>query len=315
MGGVDVDDRLRDRDEVDVVGRRGEVRGAMVRDGDLAGLVELDADAGRSRRPTRQPRASGRRRGRRSPAAGCTGRTGRRRSTPSSPIRPPRLRSGYVSCGPEPNQRSVSWPGRELEHGADARQVVERRPGSPRTRRPRARRRGAACTSPRAAPRCRLRSCRRCGRPSRAPRRSTPTRRRSRRSTPGLRPARRHPADAVVVGRGAPEREGRWRGEGRVAEEAVVVERQGGVRVGGGLGHGDRRFVLPERQLNGTDLEAVRRPVRRLGRGDPDGQELFARRRPPAAHPGRSTIARSPGPSAGRSNAPPAISMPSAVNE
>ena len=46
MGGVEVDDRLRDRDDIDVVGRGGEVGGAEVGGRDLARLVEVDPDAG-----------------------------------------------------------------------------------------------------------------------------------------------------------------------------------------------------------------------------------------------------------------------------
>ena len=94
MGGVDVDDRLRDRDEVDIVGRGGEVRGAMVRDGDLAGLVELDADAGGSSPPD-APASSQRTSA--WPPFSCGRMYGTYWSSTlesQSPIRPPRLRSG-----------------------------------------------------------------------------------------------------------------------------------------------------------------------------------------------------------------------------
>ena len=37
MGGIEVDDGLRDGDEVDVMGRGREVGGTVVGDGDLAG--------------------------------------------------------------------------------------------------------------------------------------------------------------------------------------------------------------------------------------------------------------------------------------
>ena len=46
MGGVEMDDGLGDRDEVDVVGRGGQVGGAMVGDRDLARLVEVDPETG-----------------------------------------------------------------------------------------------------------------------------------------------------------------------------------------------------------------------------------------------------------------------------
>src|SRR4051794_25448518 len=49
VSGVDVDDRLGDVDDVDIVGRGCEVVGSMVRDGNLARLVELDTDAAAGR--------------------------------------------------------------------------------------------------------------------------------------------------------------------------------------------------------------------------------------------------------------------------
>src|SRR3954447_23068279 len=45
MRRVDVDDGFRDVDDIDVMRRRREVVSSMVRDRDLAGLVEIDADA------------------------------------------------------------------------------------------------------------------------------------------------------------------------------------------------------------------------------------------------------------------------------
>ena len=91
MGGIEVDDGLRDGDDVDVMGRRGEVGRADLRDRDLARLVELDPE---TTPVVPRARASGRRRGRRSPAGECTGRIGRSTSESQAPISPPRLRSG-----------------------------------------------------------------------------------------------------------------------------------------------------------------------------------------------------------------------------
>ncbi len=147
-----------DRDDVDVVGRRGEVRGAMVRDGDLARLVELDADAGRAAavRPARlEPADVG--------VAAVLLRPDVRdvlvvdgRLPEPDQAAALAIRVRLVRTGAEPAQRLVA--GAQLQHGADARQVVEGvrdLDGSPR---PRSRRRGAACRSPRAGPRCRPRS-------------------------------------------------------------------------------------------------------------------------------------------------------------
>ena len=141
MGGVEVDDGLGTRLEVDDMGRRGEVRCPQVRRGHLAGRLELDAQAAAG--GVASARTSGRPRGRRSPAVGCTGRTGRRRSTPSDRRAPPRFRSGYVSCGPVPNQSNRSEPGHDLEVGPDPGKVgqlgrdddASRRPGRRRPRR------------------------------------------------------------------------------------------------------------------------------------------------------------------------------------
>ena len=46
MGGIEMDDGLGDGHEVDVVGRRVEVGGPVVGHRDLAGLVEVDPEAG-----------------------------------------------------------------------------------------------------------------------------------------------------------------------------------------------------------------------------------------------------------------------------
>ena len=84
--------------------------------------------------------------------------------------------------------------------------------------------------------------------------------RRSSRSTPQLAPARGHPADPVVVGRGAPERERRRRREQRMDEAAVVVDLDRAVS-------GGRRVPTaaldrpPDRELQGADLEARPAPT------------------------------------------------------
>ena len=46
-----------------------------------------------------------------------------------------------------------------------------------------------------------------------------------------------------------------------MAQQALVVERKGGTRVGHRLVHGDGSFLLPEWYLHGANLEAVRRPA------------------------------------------------------
>src|SRR4051794_5338741 len=59
VSGVDVDDRLGDGDDVDVVGRGCEVVGSMVRHGDLAWLVELDTGAAAGRVSQLEPAHAG----------------------------------------------------------------------------------------------------------------------------------------------------------------------------------------------------------------------------------------------------------------
>ena len=263
VGGVEVDDGLGARAQLVVVGGRVEVGGAVTwQRGHLARRVELDH--GRRRRAIRRG-ASGRRRGRRSPAAGRTARAAR---SPSTPQRRPARRAagrGTSRAGPRPNQATASWPGRELEHRADARQVVEvgrdRRP-SPRPGPGRAHRAESRCGVGD------LDARRRSSRwPGRSPRRpaaldaSSAAGRATRR--PHAVPAVGHAADPVVVGGGAPQGRApaapRTRGGRGRPRHRARRRRSSPMSCGG---RGARLDRAGERDLRPADLEARRAPRR-----------------------------------------------------
>ena len=270
-------------------------------------------------RPSRRAaRASGRRRGRRSPAGGRTGRTGRRRSTPRR--RPARRASGPGTSRAARSRTSAAARARaHLEDGPDAGEVGEgigdARPSPSTTiaahRRGRYMSPRAATTIPAAvtnslrttvagaatldARRGVARAGRRPSRPSVAP---------SRRS------GRCRSGRATGPGSAAAAKAGCW-------NVPVVVERERAVRhrpPARQQRRAPRRS--PDRQLHGADLEVP-------AGAQADGSAVMTRTvgtpRQTAAsgrtHPGRSTIARSPGPSAGSSNGPPQISAPSTASE
>ena len=210
------------------------------------GVVELDPEAGPGAR--RRARASGRRRGRRSPAGGRTGRTGRSRSTPRC-RRGRRARGpGRSRCGPDPNQR------RSSASGTTSSTVPTR-----------ARSVSASGSVARLGHRDAAIGKRRVGRlvrdhvPGRGDVLAAYDRRRAivlDADEPSLEPidaelgpALGHPADPVVVGRRSPQREGRRRGQQRVDEAAVRVERDRARRDRGPRGHrrdgGARRLSRP----------------------------------------------------------------------
>ena len=86
-------------------------------------------------------------------------------------------------------------------------------------------------------------------------------------------PALGHAADAVVVGRSAPEREGRGCGETRMDEATVRIERDRSVE---GLVAGHRVRGVVDLQLERAHLETGRRPGQVAGGGDDHGQERIA---------------------------------------
>ena len=131
-------------------------------------------------------------------------------------------------------------------------------------------------------------------------------------------PAACHPADPVVVGRGAPQAQGRRNGDQRVDQLPAPRRPRAlpsrppahrSVRLGG-------RPPLPGRQLEDTDLEPRRRPRQLVCCRDGDRQERLARRRKTRGRPARqldlapTRLARAP---AGRTM-PDASSTPAAVS-
>ena len=171
-------------------------------------------------------RASGRRRGRRSPAAGCTGRAARLTVDAPATDEPAALavRIGLVRAGPEPLE--LLEPGHDLEHGADPRAGRRGRPGcstASSTRIAAAGRPADRCswpmTRPMPARRVSLRTI------------VVARRLRSIADEPPLEPvepqAAQRPADAadpVVVGRGAPQRQASGGRPAAVDEQPVVVD-------------------------------------------------------------------------------------------
>ena len=194
------------------------------------------------------------------------------------PTRPPRLRSGYVSCGPDPNQRRSSGSGRDLERPSRRARGRQARRGASRSPRRRCRRRRGRCRRPRAGRRCRSAGRELGAHDGRvAPSRSMPTSRRSSRSTPSVRPARRHPADPVVVGRGTPQRQGRGGGQQRMDEPAVRVERR---RCRSGPASAERSAGAVAAAPTGSCRAQTSKPAGAQGRSrggrDADRQERLA---------------------------------------
>ncbi len=249
MRGVEVDDRLGPGASstscvaVGQVGRRDGAWPIPARDGRASIRTPRPAGIG-------QGRASGRRRGRRSPAAGCTGRTGRRPSSASA-------RAGRRADGPDrsraarvPNHSSRSRPAASSRTVPTRGEVGQLGRDDRRSPRPRSPRRRAPCDAPRA------RRAMTGARPVLATddgRRALPIHRQrdcgaEPVDAPGG-PAVGHPADPVVVGRRAPEREPGRGGEQRVDEPTVAVELRG---------HGRRR-LRPGRAPSATPPRPARR--------------------------------------------------------
>ena len=282
-------------------------------DRDLARLVELDPEAGAVDAGELEPADVG-------VAAVLLRPDVRDVAGPTTvdrqvPTRPPRLRSGYVSCGPEPNQRRSSGPGttsstvptrgevgqlvgqgRRLGHGDapvdeagvdglvlddDPGRGDELGCGRPCSGPPGRRRRVAARAGrPRAPPSAR--PCRRSGRCRSG--RATATASAAAASSGWM---RRPSASSATVPAGS--------GVGTVAPAAAAVA---------------------DRELQGADLEAGRCPGQRRTRSR-CGRSGTPRRHRPAARPSRAA-SRSPARpvrAAGRSNALPATSSPPTVSE
>ena len=187
-----------------------------------------------------------------------------RRSTRQRPTSPPRFRSGYVSCGPAPNQRNALEPAATVSRTVPTRGRSASSSGmstvSSTAMPPSA---SGRYTLPRAATTIPPRSRTRSGRRSRRRRARSPTRRRSSRSRPAAppsgRPCRRSGrcrsarATATRVGGG---------GEERVDEAAVGVELDGALPVGTAAGAPQRASGAAARAASwsGADLEPGRRP-------------------------------------------------------
>ncbi len=231
------------------------------------------------------------------------------------PTRPPRLRSGYVSCGPD--RTSAAPPDRTRPRGrCPTRARSVRSSGRSRSPRRRCHRRPGACRRPRAGRRSRPPVTYSLRTTVRGPAALDADQAPLEPVDPELRPARGHPADPVVVGRGAPERQGRRGGQQRMDEPAVGVERHGS---GGGPARQRWRPRRSPRRRPGAAAQQTSKPAGAQGRSAAvvkrtvsNASSLAGRR---GTQPGRSTVARSPGPRSGRPNAPAATSSPSTVSE
>ena len=128
---------------------------------------------------------------------------------------------------------------------------------------------------------------------------------------PQRRPSRGHPADPVVVGRGAPQR--RARAPRRAADGRGAPASSRPAPSAAPSGSGDRRASArrPDRQLERADLEAGRRPGRRSAVGRAVRQARLAGAVDPAGPARQGDGAVSPGPDRRQVDAPAATSPPS----